>query len=97
MGATAEVPVERVFGVIVRRLLLQHQSQHRPEPLSDVVMSKVLGVSQPHWQRIRSGGHGAGGRVISAAAVAMPDVLRAAIDEVQILKAAEAEPAGTPT
>jgi len=79
------VPVERAFGVIVARLLLAYQAEHEP-PLSDPVMAALVRVSQPHWYRVRQGDYGAGERVISAAAVVFPDLLRAAIDEVQVMK-----------
>jgi hypothetical protein len=54
--------------------------------LTDQAMAAVLRVSQPHWTRVRSGGANPGERVLSGAAVALPDLARQAIDEVQALK-----------
>jgi hypothetical protein len=54
-------------------------------------MARLLGVSQSHWLRIRAGDHGGGKRVISAAAMVLPEIVRAALDEVQALRAGDAD------
>jgi hypothetical protein len=91
--------VERAFGQIVGRLLVEHQVEHK---LSDRATSRVARVSQPYWSRVHRGvvdpdaadTCAVGARLISGLAVSMPDLLRRAIDEVQALKSAEVERRG---
>jgi predicted transcriptional regulator len=88
------VPVERAFGKIVGRRLVEYQEQYK---LSDHATARVARVSQSYWSRVHRGvvdpdaadTARVGERLISGLAVSMPDLLRLAIDEVQVLKAAE--------
>jgi len=78
------VLLERAFGVIVARRLREYQAVHG---LSDVSVARLARVSQSYWYRVRSDDRvSAGDRLMCGLAVAHPDLLRAAIDEVQVMK-----------
>lgn len=88
--------VERAFGQIVGRKLLEHQEAHE---LSDEATARLARVSQSYWWRVRRGlvdpeareASTVGARLLDGLAVSMPDLLREAIDEVQALKAEAVE------
>src|SRR3954451_4073877 len=81
----AAMGLDHTFGAIVGRRLREHQLSHRPRPLSDGAVAALAQVSQSYWVRVRQGETGVGLRLISGLAVSMPDLLRAAIDEIQAL------------
>ena len=62
------VPVERAFGVIVRRLLVAYQAEHKPSPLSDVAMARLLRGGAPRRvQGTTAVARGSGTRTAAAA------------------------------
>lgn len=76
----------RSFGVIVARRLGEYQAVHR---ISDDTTARIARVSQSYWHRVRTGEAAPGERLISGLAVSMPELMHAAIDEVQELKRQE--------
>lgn len=83
--------LDRAFASIVARRLGEYQARQR---WSDDRTAQLARVSQSYWWRVRNGEVGAGTQLISGLAVSMPELLHAAIDEVQTLVVEERAGAG---
>src|SRR5439155_26808936 len=85
------VDLARAVRAIVARRPRAHQVNHAPRPLSDGAVAALARVSQSYWARVRQGEASVGLRLISGLAVSMPELLRAAIEEIQQLRRSELE------